>query len=88
MLFRSNRNFMKAPDSFGSKELLISVFSDTMKITETTDSNHASNINAGPMCVFENTIANRRDITKIQNAKAQLTFDESDGGLNIIIKEG
>ena len=51
------------------------VFSDTMKITETTDSNHASNINAGPMCVFENTIA-------------QLTFDESDGGLNIIIKEG
>nr|UWD74716.1 MAG: hypothetical protein [Bacteriophage sp.] len=64
------------------------VFSDTMKITETTDSNHASNINAGPMCVFENTIANRRDITKIQNAKAQLTFDESDGGLNIIIKEG
>ena len=53
------------------------VFSDTMKITETTDSNHASNINAGP-----------RDITKIQNAKAQLAFDESDGGLNIIIKEG
>ena len=33
------------------------VFSDTMKITETTDSNHASNINAGPMCAFENTIA-------------------------------
>lgn len=64
------------------------VFSDTMKITETTDSNHANNINAGPMRAFENTIANRRDITKIQNAKAQLAFDESDGGLNIIIKEG
>ena len=38
--------------------------------------------------IFENTIANRRDITQIQNAKAQLAFDESDGGLNIIIKEG
>ena len=59
------------------------VFSDTMKITETTDSNHASNINAGPMCAFENTIANRRDITKIQNAKAQLAFDESEGGLKM-----
>lgn len=64
------------------------VFSDTMKITETTDTNHASNINEGPMRAFENTVANRRDITVIQNAKAQLAFDETDGGLNIIIKEG
>jgi hypothetical protein len=63
-------------------------YKDSIPIVETTDTNHASNINAGPMCAFENTIANRRDITKIQNAKAQLAFDESDGGLNIIIKEG
>jgi hypothetical protein len=44
------------------------VFSDTMKITETTDSNHASNINAGPMCVFENTIANQELLSIINNA--------------------
>lgn len=63
------------------------VYSDTMKIVETTDTNHASNINEGPMRAFENTVANRRDITAIQNAKAQLAFDDSDGGLNIVIKE-
>ncbi len=63
------------------------VFSDTMKITETTDTNHANNINEGPMIAFENTIANRREIKAIQNAKVQLAFDETDGGLNIIVKE-
>lgn len=63
------------------------VFSDTIKVTETTDTNHASNINAGPMKLLENTVANRREITTLQNAKAQLAFDESDGGLNIVIKE-
>jgi hypothetical protein len=63
------------------------VYSDTIKVTETTDTNHASNINEGPKQLLSNTVANRRDITALQNAKAQLAFDSSDGGLNIIIKE-
>lgn len=63
------------------------VFSETIKVTEPTDTNHASNINAGPMKLLENTVANRREIIALQNAKAQLAFDESDGGLNIVIKE-
>lgn len=63
------------------------VYSDSIPITETTDTNHASNINAGPMQLAQNTAANRREIVALQNAKAQLAFDESDGGLNIVIKE-
>ena len=42
------------------------VFTDTIKVTETTDTNHADNINAAPKRVFENTVANRRDIEELK----------------------
>ena len=44
-------------------------YSESIEITETTDTNHADNINA------------------IENRKVQAAFDETDGGLNFIIKE-
>ena len=63
------------------------VYSDSIQITETTDTNHASNINQAPMQLLENTVENHRRIVAIENAKVQLVLDDADGGLNIIVKE-
>lgn len=46
------------------------VYRSSVQETETTDTNHASNINAGPRQIFENTVANRRDIKVLQKALA------------------
>ncbi len=62
-------------------------YRSSIQETETTDTNHASNINAGPRQIFENTVANRRDITALQNAKVQFALNATDGGLDIIVKE-
>lgn len=62
-------------------------YSPSIDITETTDTNHASNINQAPMQLLENTVENHRRIEAIENAKVQLAFDSTDGGLNIIVKE-
>lgn len=63
------------------------VYSDSIQITETTDTNHASNINQAPIQLLKNTVENHRRIVAIENAKVQLAFDDADGGLNIIVKE-
>lgn len=62
-------------------------YSDSIQITETTDTNHASNINQAPMQLLENTVENHRRIVALENAKVQFAIDSSDGGLNIIVKE-
>nr|DAV52416.1 MAG TPA: hypothetical protein [Caudoviricetes sp.] len=62
-------------------------FRSSIQETETTDTNHASNINAGPRQIFENTVANRRDIAALQNTKIQFALNAQDGGLDIIVKE-
>ena len=41
------------------------VFSESINITETTDTNHADNINAAPKEIFENTVA-LKDVYKRQ----------------------
>ena len=38
------------------------VFSESINITETTDTNHADNINAAPKEIFENTVALNREV--------------------------
>ncbi|MBQ9720314.1 MAG: hypothetical protein IJV64_06420 [Oscillospiraceae bacterium] len=45
-------------------------YRETIKITETTDTNHADNINYAPKQIFENTVANRRDLENLQDVVA------------------
>lgn len=42
------------------------VFSESINITETTDTNHADNINAAPKEIFENTVALNREVKTIK----------------------
>ena len=62
-------------------------YSESIAITETTDTNHADNINQAPKQLMANTAENHRRIIAIENRKVQAAFDETDGGLNFIIKE-
>lgn len=62
-------------------------YSESIEITETTDTNHADNINLAPKQLMANTAENHRRIIAIENRKVQAAFDETDGGLNFIIKE-
>ena len=62
-------------------------YSESIEITETTDTNHADNINQAPKQLMANTAENHRRIIAIENCKVQAAFDETDGGLNFIIKE-
>ena len=39
-------------------------FKNEIMITETGDPGHADNINAGPIQIFENTLANKEEIEK------------------------
>ena len=62
-------------------------YSDSIEITETTDTNHADNINQAPKQLLANTVENHSRIVAIENRKVQAVYDDSDGGLNFIIKE-
>ena len=42
------------------------VFSESVNITETTDTNHADNINEAPKTVFENTVVLNREVKAIK----------------------
>lgn len=42
-------------------------FHNAIKVTETTDTNHADNINAGPKQIFENTVYNKKSIEELKN---------------------
>lgn len=62
-------------------------YSASIEIAETTDTCHADNINQAPKQLMANTAENHRRIIAIENRKVQAAFDETDGGLNFIIKE-
>ena len=47
-------------------------FSDTIRIVETTDSNHADNINAGVVQTFQNTLYNRESIKELAEKATEL----------------
>ena len=47
-------------------------FSDVIRIVETTDSNHADNINAGVVQTFQNTLYNRENIKELAEKAAEL----------------
>lgn len=42
------------------------IFSESIRVTETSDPAHADNINMGPIQVFQNTLFNRNSIEKIK----------------------
>ncbi len=44
------------------------VFSETIQIPETTDTNHADNINHAPLQIFENTLVNEKNIAELKEA--------------------
>ena len=52
-------------------------FSDAIRIVETTDSNHADNINAGVVETFQNTLYNRESIKELAEKATELA-----GGYN------
>ena len=44
------------------------IFSETLKITETSDPAHADIINRGPIQVFQNALCNRRAIEQLEQS--------------------
>ena len=62
------------------------VFSESVNITETTDTNHADNINAAPKVVFENTVALNREVKAIkknmeEESGESIGYDNESSGL-------
>ena len=55
----------------------VAVFNEKIRIPETTDTNHADNINAAPKLVYENTIANRREIEALKKKTIPVVFSET-----------
>lgn len=53
-------------------------FKKEIMITETGDPGHADNINAGPIQIFENTIANKEEIEKGDSKDRTVTFMSND----------
>lgn len=53
-------------------------FKNEIMITETGDPGHADNINAGPIQIFENTIANKEEIEKGDSKDRTVTFMSND----------
>lgn len=51
-------------------------FLDAIQITETTDTNHADNINYAPKQVYENTLANRREIEALQDSRVSVVASD------------
>ena len=49
-------------------------FREQITITETTDTNHADNINAAPKQVYENTLANRRELQDLKKNILPVVF--------------
>ncbi|MEZ3491714.1 MAG: hypothetical protein K1W38_05270, partial [Lachnospiraceae bacterium] len=53
-------------------------FKNEIMITETGDPGHADNINAGPIQIFENTLANKEEIEKGDSKDRTVTFTSND----------
>lgn len=63
------------------------VFSESINITETTDTNHADNINAAPKEIFENTVALNREVKAIkknmeEESGESIGYNNESSGLN------
>lgn len=63
------------------------VFSESINITETTDTNHADNINAAPKEIFENTVALNREVKTIkknmeEESGESIGYNNESSGLN------
>lgn len=63
------------------------VFSESINITETTDTNHADNINAAPKEIFENTVALNREVKTIkknmeEESGESISYNNESSGLN------
>ena len=63
------------------------IFSESVNITETTDTNHADNINAAPKTVFENTVALNREVKAIkknmeEESGESIGYNNESSGLN------
>ena len=63
------------------------VFSESVDITETTDTNHADNINAAPKTVFENTVVLNREVKAIkknmeEESGESIGYNNESSGLN------
>ena len=59
------------------------VFMDTIQITETSDPAHADNINAAPMQLLQNTLANKKEIDELKKGSNEVEFDDSGTGTDI-----
>lgn len=64
------------------------VFSDTIQITETSDPAHADNINAAPMQLLQNTVANRKEIEELKKGNNEVEFDDTGTGSGTDIPGG
>ena len=53
-------------------------FNEEITITEPTDPGHADNINAAPKQIFENTLANKKEIEKGDSKERTITFTSGD----------
>ncbi len=52
------------------------VFSESIRVTETSDPAHAENINVAPKQLLENTLANRNVIKEIEKGEQEITFED------------
>lgn len=55
------------------------VFSESIRVTETSDPAHAENINAAPKQLLENTLANKAAIEEIKQGEQEVAFEDYTG---------
>ena len=59
------------------------IFSESIPITETSDPAHADNVNAAPMQLLQNTLANRKEIEELKKGNNEVEFDDIGNGTDI-----
>lgn len=60
-----------------SIEIAAAKFQEQITIPETTDTNHADNINLAPKQIYENTLANRRDLEALKKNILPVVFSDT-----------
>ena len=64
------------------------MYSDTIKIIETTDTTHAENVNVPLRQLLDNTAANHEAIEKCVQGSGLTLFVDNEGILNITYDDG
>ena len=64
------------------------MYSDTIKIIETTDTTHAENVNVPLRQLLDNTAANHEAIEKCVQGSGLTFFVDNDGILNVTYDDG